>query len=240
MSDSSGDTTTSREQWVRARLELLEREKEYTRAGDKLAALRRALPRLKLEEKYVFDGRAGSVSLDELFDGKSQLIVQHIMFGPDWDVACPVCSFWADGFDPMIVHLNQRDVSFVAVSRAPIEKLEEYRKRMGWGFTWVSSAKNSFNFDFGVSATADEVAAGTMTYNYREAPIRGDELHGTSVFARDRNGAVYHTYSTYGRGLDRMNAAYAYIDLTPRGRNEGDLPFSMAWVRRHDEYGEDL
>jgi len=227
---------TDRAEWLRARIALLEEEKAHVRAGDEIAARRRALPKLKLEKDYIFKCPQGAVKLSELFDGRSQLIVQHFMFGPDWEEGCPSCSFWADGFDPMIVHLNQRDVSFAVVSRAAIDKLEAYRKRMGWDFTWVSSLDNSFNYDFKVSATESQTAAGTMTYNYAESPVRGSESHGTSVFLKDADGTIYHTYSTYGRGLDRMNAAYGYLDLTPNGRNEGDLPYGMAWVRRHDEY----
>lgn len=229
-------TTTNRDEWLRARLALLEREKAHLRAGDEIAALRRALPWLRVDAHYEFDSPSGRVALADLFEGRSQLIVQHFMFGIDADVACPICSFWADGYDPMIVHMNQRDASFVAVSRAPLAKIEAYRRRMGWRFRWVSSFGSSFNVDFGVSPSNAEIAAGTMRYNYRDAPLRGHEAHGVSVFARNAGGAIFHTYSTYARGLDPMNAAYAYLDLTPKGRDESDLPWSMAWVKRHDEY----
>lgn len=227
---------TDTEAWQEARVALLEKEKAHLRAGDALAAERRAMPKLLVTTDYSFDTQAGAKSLRDLFAGRSQLITQHFMFGPDWEAGCPSCSFWADGYDNMIQHLNQRDVSFVAVSRAPVDKLLTYRDRMGWSFDWVSSGANSFNYDFGVSATAEELAAGRMTYNYREAPVRDGEFHGLSVFEQGDNGSILHTYSSYGRGLDPMNATYAFLDLTPRGRQEDELPFSMAWVRRHDEY----
>ena len=230
------DIVEDREAWLAARRALLEKEKAHARAGDELAALRRALPKMPVQD-YVFEGEHGPVTLSELFAGRSQLIVQHIMFGPDWEEGCPMCSFWADGYDPMVVHMAQRDISFVGVSRGPVDKLQAYKARMGWGFTWVSSLHNSFNFDFGVSLSPEDKARGTVHYNYSEGPAHMDEMHGTSVFERADSGQLLHTYSTYGRGLDAMNAAYAYIDLTPKGRNEEGLPFSMAWVKRHDCYG---
>lgn len=227
----------SREAWLAARKELLAQEKAHARAGAELAAARRRLGKVLVSEGYVFEGPGGPVSLAELFDGRSQLIVQHFMFGPEWREGCPSCSFWADGFDPMIVHMNARDVAFAAVSRGPVAAIEGYKKRMGWSFPWVSSLANSFNFDFGVSATDAERDAGEMQYNYAASAVRGDgELPGVSVFERSGDGAIYHTYSCYARGLDAMNAAYAYLDLTPKGRDEGELPFTQAWVRRHDSY----
>jgi len=232
----SAPTVASREDWLAARKALLEEEKAHSRAGDALAAKRRALPWVKVETDYVFETEDGPKSLADLFGGRSQLIVQHFMFGPDWDAGCMICSFWADGYEPMLTHLQNRDIAFTAVSRAPLEKLLAYRQRMGWTFPWASAHGNSFNEDYGVSATEAEIAAGEMTYNSRKGPFHAPELHGTSVFARDDSGAVYHTYSTYGRGLDRMNGLYGFIDLTPKGRDEDSLPFSMAWVRRHDEY----
>ena len=228
--------TTDQQEWLQARLELLQAEKAHARATAALAAQRREMPQLRIERDYRFRGEAGDLGLADLFDGCSQLIVQHVMFGPDADVGCPMCSFWLDGVDPMCVHLRARDVKFVAVSRAPLERLLAYRERMGWGFDWVSSGVSEFNVDFHVSATQAELAAGSVYYNYADGPARMSDMHGTSVFLRDEDGAVYHTYSTYARGLDAMNAAYAYIDLTPKGRDEAELPFSMAWVRRHDEY----
>ena len=229
-------TTTDTEAWRQARLALLEKEKAHLKAGDAIAAARRALPKLELTTEYSFVGESGDVTLTDLFGEHRQLIVQHFMFGPDWTAGCPICSFWADGYDPMIQHLNARDVSFVAVSRAPIETLLAYRTRMGWSFPWVSSATSTFSYDFAVSATDAELDRGEMSYNYRPTPVREGEFPGTSVFERDVDGKILHTYSSYGRGMDPLNAMYAYLDLTPKGRQEQDLPFPMAWVRRHDEY----
>ena len=228
-----------RQQWLEARRELLQAEKEHLRRGDELAARRRALPRVRVDRDYRFDSADGEVTLPDLFGGRRQLIVQHFMLGPDAEVGCPFCSFWADGYERMIAHLEQRDTSFVVVSRAPVEVIERYRERMGWTFRWVSAGRNGFQQDFGVSPTEEQIASGMMTYNYREVPVRMHDLHGTSVFLRgedEEEGDVFHTYSTYGRGLDPMNAAYAYLDLTPLGRREEGLPFSMAWVKRRDEY----
>lgn len=232
----TNNVTTDREEWIEARKSLMEKEKAYLRAGDELATLRRELPKFRIAEDYVFQGPKGPVSLSDLFEGRSQLIVQHFMFGTDWEEGCPFCSFWADGYNPMIVHMNQRDISFAVVSRGPIDKLEAYKNRMGWSFTWVSSINNSFNIDFDVSPTEEQMASGTMRYNYRNAPIRGPESHGVSVFERDSNEDILHTYSTYARGMDRMNADYGYIDLTPKGRQEDELPYGLAWVKRHDQY----
>ena len=233
---TSSSSTADREAWLRARKELLEKEKAYTRQGDELAALRRALPRLKVDQDYVFDSPAGPVSLADLFDGRSQLIVQHFMFGPDWEAGCPSCSFWADGYNPLVVHLNQRDTSLVVVSRAPIDKIEAYRQRMGWDFNWVSSLNNDFNFDFNVTASEADNQRGSMNYNYADGPVHMQELPGASFFVRDDDGTIWHTYSTYGRGLEHFNATYALLDLTSNGRSEDGLPFPMAWVRRKDEY----
>jgi len=226
----------NKQQWLEARIALLEKEKAHIRAGDEIAAQRRKLPKYEISENYVFQGQLGSTTLAELFENRSQLILQHFMFGPGADVGCPFCSFWADGYNPMITHLNQRDISFAVVSSAPIEKLMAYRNRMKWSFTWVSSAANTFNIDFNVSPSKADIKRGKMEYNYRESKLSSHESHGASVFERAETGKIYHTYSTYGRGLNQMNAAYAYIDLTPRGRQEEDLPYGMAWVKRHDEY----
>jgi predicted dithiol-disulfide oxidoreductase (DUF899 family) len=228
--------TTDKAEWLRARKALLEKEKAWSRHGDELAAMRRDLPKLKLTEDYTFDASSGPVTLSDLFENRSQLIVQHFMFGPGATAGCPICSFWADGYDPLIVHLNQRDISMVVASRGPIEALETYRQKMGWHFTWVSSLNNSFNFDFGVSASPDDIEAGRMNYNYAEIPVQQKELPGASVFERGDDGAIYHTYSTYGRGLESFNAAYSLIDMTPHGRQESNLPFPLAWVRRREEY----
>lgn len=232
----TGPLVVSREEWLKARKDLLEAEKAFAREGDALAARRRALPWVKVEKDYRFQTNEGEKTLAELFGPHSQLIVQHFMLGPGWEAGCPMCSFWADGYDGMDIHMAARDTAFVAVSRGPLDAINAYRERMGWGFEWVSSEGSDFNFDYNVSFTPEEIENDTSTYNYRTGPNQMDELPGTSVFARNDAGEVFHTYSTYGRGLDRMNGAYAYIDLTPKGRDEDDLPFPMAWVRRHDEY----
>jgi predicted dithiol-disulfide oxidoreductase (DUF899 family) len=227
----------SQREWTAERKALLAKEKEFTGARDRLSAERRELPWVKVEKPYVFDTPAGQKTLAELFDGKSQLIVYHFMLGPGWVEGCPSCSFLADHFDGAIVHLSQRDVAFVVVSRAPLAEIEAYKKRMGWRFNWVSSFGSEFNFDFHVSFTKDELATGKVDYNYDMAEGH-DELPGASVFYKDPGGAVFHTYSAYARGLDILIGAYNWLDLTPKGRDEGDLPWSMAWVRRHDEYDD--
>ena len=224
------------DQWLHQRRQLLEKEKELARLGDELAEARRQMGWRRVRKGYYFETLSGQASLLDLFGDHDQLIVQHLMFAPEADEGCPMCSFWADGYDAMITHMHQRNANFVAVSRAPLEKLSMYQARMGWSFPWVSCGDSDFNYDFDVTATEDEMAEGTTQYNYRDSPTRTRDMPGISVFARDGE-EIYHTYSTYARGLDRLNAAYAYIDLLPRGRNEGDLPFPMAWVRRHDTYG---
>ena len=218
----------SREEWLARRKRLLEREKSFTQAREALAAERRALPWVEVEN--AFDTAQGRRTLAELFAGRSQLLVQHVMFGPDWEAACKSCSFWVDGLDPMVVHLAQRDVTAIAISHAPLDKLQAFRQRMGWGIEWVSSAPSDFNQDFGVTA-----ADGEASYNYAPAPGPG-EWPGISVFCKDAAGTVFHTYSCYARGLDMMNAAYQYLDLVPKGRDEASLPFTMAWVKLHDLY----
>ena len=225
--------------WIEARTALLAKEKEFTRLRDELAALRRQLPWERVEKSYVFDGPTGKETLGDLLAGKSQLIVYHFMFAPDWQAGCKSCSFWADNFNGIDIHLRQRDISFVAISRAPLAKLEAYRKRMGWSFKWVSSGETDFNFDFGVSFRAEEMARGAAYWNYRmQKPFDTDTV-GISVFYRDRDKEIFHTYSCYQRGVDMMNAAYHYMDLTPKGRDEAGQGSSnpQAWVRRHDEYG---
>ena len=204
--------------------------------GDELSAERRALPAYRLEKTYRFRGEAGERSLGELFGGASQLIVYHFMFGPDWEEGCPSCSFWADNYNGTLAHLRARDIAFAVVSRAPLEKLQAYRQRMGWEFDWYSSLDSDFNFDFQVSFTPEQIASGETVYNYREGGAPMEELPGLSVFASAEDGGVLHTYSCYARGLDMLNGSYHHIDLTPRGRDEGDLPHPMAWVRRHDCY----
>jgi len=229
-------TTPDRVAWERARLALLEKEKAHVRATADLAAERRKLPRLRIDTDYRFDTPQGQRSLGDLFGERSQLIVQHFMLAPGASAGCPLCSFWADSFSAMLPHLAARDISFAAVSRASVAEIEHYRQRMGWTFPWVSSGNTSFNADFGVSPTEAQKAAGQWRYNYAERPYRMDDLPGASVFQRDDDGAIYLTYATFERGLDPLNAAYAYIDLTPKGRDEASLPWPMAWVKRHDEY----
>ena len=223
-------------EWLAARKALLQKEKEFTRQRDALSAARRALPWVKVEKNYVFDGPGGKETLADLFAGKSQLIVYHFMLGPDWSEGCKSCSFLADNYDGIGVHLAHRDVSFVTVSRAPLAKIEAYRKRMGWRFKWVSSFGSDFNADFQVSATPEELANGTAYYNYQKTTFPSDERPGLSVFARDNSGAVFHTYSTYARGLDMLIGAYHFLDLVPKGRDEAGLDYSMAWIRHHDKY----
>jgi predicted dithiol-disulfide oxidoreductase (DUF899 family) len=225
----------SREQWTEARRALLAREKEFTRLRDELSQRRRELPWEAVTKTYTFEGPNGAETLADLFNGKSQLIVQHFMFHPDWDEGCKSCSFWADNYNGTTIHLAHRDISFVAVARAPLAKIETYRKRMGWTFKWVSSFGSDFNFDYGVSFTREQVANG-VTMNYGAPNRFGEEIVGTSVFFKDEAGALFHTYSTYSRGVDLMNCAYNYIDLTPKGRDEGGK--SQYWVRRHDQYGD--
>jgi predicted dithiol-disulfide oxidoreductase (DUF899 family) len=220
-------TAASREEWLSARLELLQAEKELTRRRDELSRQRRALPWVRIDKAYEFDTADGPRSLPDLFGGRSQLLVYHFMFGPDWDEGCPSCSFWADNFDGIGVHLAHRDVTFLAASRAPLDRLMAYRSRMGWTFPWVSALGSDFNMDFGVSEAA--------TYNYVPAASPEEELPGLSAFAQ-RDGEVFHTYSCYSRGIDAFNGAYQLLDLTPKGRDEGGLPHSMAWLHRHDAY----
>jgi len=224
----------SREEWLEERKEHLAREKELDRRRDALSAARRDLPWVEVEAQYIFETEEGPKTLAELFEGRSQLIVQHFMFGADWEQGCPSCSFWADGFDGYVVHLEQRDASFVAVSTGGLDRLLAYRKRMGWSFRWVSSGASAFNRDFGVTFPPEEIEAQRGSYNYA-GPPRMSELPGTSVFARNGD-RVFHTYSTYARGLDRLNGAYHYLDMLPKGRDEEGLPMPQAWVKRHDEY----
>ena len=228
-------TVVSQDEWLTARKALLAKEKEFSKQRDALSVARRKLPWVKVEENYVFEGRAGQETLADLFAGKSQLMIYHFMLGPSWVQGCPSCSFLADHFDGANVHLAQRDVSFVVVSRAPLSEIEAYKKRMGWRFKWVSSHGSDFNYDFRVSFTPEEKASGEVDYNYARVPFPSEEAPGLSAFIKD-GGAVFHTYSTYGRGLDIIIGAYNMLDLAPKGRDEDALPWSMAWVRRHDEY----
>lgn len=220
------------EQWVNARKELVAKEKEFTRLKDQISQLRRDLPWECVTGDYVFEGPRGKETLAQLFDGRLQLIVYHFMYAPEWTEGCPSCSFWADNFNGLIVHLNHRDISMVAISRAPYEQLAAYQKRMGWTFKWLSSGGNRFNYDYGVSFPD---GARSVTYNFMQIDPEGEtDLPGISVFYKNDAGEIFRTYSCYSRGIDLMNTAYNYMDLTPIGRNEGDG--NMRWLRRHDQY----
>ena len=225
----------SREEWIETRKALMAREKELTRARDRLSEERRALPWVKVDKTYVFDGPNGKETLSDLFAGRSQLIVYHFMFAPEWEAGCKSCSFWADNFNGIVPHLSQRDVSMVAVSRAPLGKLEAFRKRLGWTFKWASSGDSDFNFDYQVSFKPEQ--AGDALYNYAHKTASHSDLVGISVFLKDASGSIFHTYSCYARGVDMLNTAYHYLDLVPKGRDEDGLPHTMAWVKYHDVYG---
>ena len=225
-----------REQWLTARKALLQKEKAFSRTRDDLARERRDLPWVRIDKAYAFEGPEGRLTLGDLFGGKGQLLVYHFMMGPDWTEGCPSCSFWADNYNGVDVHLAHRDTALAAVSRAPLAKIEAYRKRMGWTFRWVSSAGSDFNFDFGVSFDPAKRVEGERNYNYGTVAFGGDEAPGLSAFRRGDDGAIYHTYSTYSRGLDMFNGAYQMLDLTSKGRDEEGLPWPMAWVKRHDSY----
>ena len=226
----------SRSEWLVARKDLLNREKQFTRQRDALSAARRALPMVKIDKDYVFDGPDGKETLADLFDGRSQLIVYHFMLGPGWGEGCKSCSYLADHFDGANWHLPHRDVTFAVVSRAPFPEIQAYQKRMGWRFKWVSSHGNDFNFDYHVSFTAEDEKKNKAYYNYADGEYINDEMPGLSVFYKDENGDVYHTYSTYARGLDNLIGTYNFLDLVPKSRGEDQLDFSMEWVRRHDQY----
>jgi predicted dithiol-disulfide oxidoreductase (DUF899 family) len=228
----------SREKWLSVRKELLVKEKEFTRLRDELSRQRRELPWVRVEKPYVFHGPNGEQTLAELFEGRRQLLVQHFMFGPGWEQGCPSCSFMADHLDGMRVHLVHRDVTLLVVSRAPLTDIERFRQRMGWQFKWVSSFGSDFNHDFGVSFTPEERAHGEVDYNYGMRPFPSEEAPGISVFYKDDAGKVFHTYSTYGRGVEVMMGTYNLLDLTPKGRDERDVPYKMEWVRHHDRYDE--
>jgi predicted dithiol-disulfide oxidoreductase (DUF899 family) len=223
-------------EWFESRKALLKKEKEFTIFRDQLSQQRRDLPWVAINEEYVFEGPNGKQSLSELFDGRSQLIVYHFMFDPSWEAACLHCSFWADNFNGIIVHLNQRDVTMIAVSRAPYSQLAAYRKRMGWNFKCVSSCDTDFNFDYHVSFTPEEFAKKEAFYNFITQDPHSSEREGVSVFYKDPVGRVYHTYSAYARDIDMLNVAYHYLDLVPKGRDEVGQEFPQFWVRRHDEY----
>ena len=226
----------SKSEWLRARSEFLAREKELTHLSDELARQRRELPWTRVEKDYVFTGPQVKLSLADLFLGRSQLATYHFMFGPDWEEGCPGCSYLMDHMDGAIAHLRARDVSLVLVSRAPLEKLAAFQKRMGWHFRWVSSGGCDFNRDFGVYFTKQEVDSGAKTYNFATIPPHGEENPGLSCFYKDPTGAVFHTFSGYGRGLEAMLGTYAILDRAPKGRDEDALPMPMSWVRHHDKY----
>jgi predicted dithiol-disulfide oxidoreductase (DUF899 family) len=224
------------EEWGEARKHLLAKEKEFTRLRDQLSHARRDLPWVRAKQ-YVFDGPEGKQTLAQQFNGNSQLIVYHFMFAPDWEAGCKGCSFWADNFNGIVPHLNQRDVTFVAISRAPLAKLQAFSTRLGWSFKWLSSSGSDFNYDYNVSFAPGELAGGGAIYNYAANKMKMTELPGISVFFKDADGKVFHTYSCYARGLDMLNTAYHYLDLVPKGRDEAGLSDKMAWVRLRDEYG---
>ena len=235
-SSIKGHPVVSPEEWLAARKAFLAKEKEFTRLRDELSRQRRELPWEKVDKRYVFDGPNGKETLVELFEKRSQLIVYHFMFSPEWDEGCPHCSFWADNFNGIGVHLNHRDVTFVAISRAPLAKIESFKKRMGWSFKWVSSFHSDFNYDFHVSFTPEQLRNGTALYNYTDSDPGDADREGTSVFYKDESGAVFHTYSAYARGIDLVNTAYNYLDLAPKGRDEDSLDGAQDWVRYHDRY----
>ena len=227
----------SREEWLIVRQQHLAKEKEFTRLRDHLSQERRDLPWVKVDKPYIFEGLNGKESLSEVFAGRSQLLVYHFMFGPEWSEGCKSCSFWADNFNSIIVHLNQRDAMMVAISRAPLEKLLAFQKRMGWTFKWLSSYGSDFNSDFHVSFTKDDLVKGPTYYNYRVRETQAEgEAPGLSVFHRDASGAIFHTYSCYGRGLDMLNGAYHHLDVLPKGRDEAGLSYPQEWVKHHDKY----
>ena len=226
----------SKEEWLQSRKALLEQEKALTRQRDELSRRRRELPWVKVETNYVFDGPQGSVTLSDLFAGRTQLMIYHFMFGPDWEEGCPSCSMVADNIVGALVHLAHRDTTLVMVSRAPIGKIEAFQKRMGWDCQWVSSYRNSFNRDYHVSFTKDEMEKSEVYYNFAVNRFPSDEAPGVSVFYKDAAGSIFHTYSAYARGLEGLLGTYDLLDMTPKGRDEDQLPFTMAWVRHHDRY----
>ena len=227
----------SRDKWLASRIELLRKEKEFTAMREKMTSLRQRLPWTKVDAQYSFDTVDGPATLADLFQGRSQLVVYHFMFHPDWDEGCKSCSMIADHYDPAIVHLNQRDVTMVTVSRAPLAKLQKFKERMGWSFNWVSSLDNDFNRDFNVTFNEDELGSGTANYNFEFKPFPMTEAPGVSVFAMDADGNIYHTYSSYARGLETFMGVYHLLDIVPKGRNESADAYTMQWVRHHDSYG---
>jgi predicted dithiol-disulfide oxidoreductase (DUF899 family) len=228
----------SQDEWLTARKELLAKEKQLTRQRDALNAERRELPWVKVDKIYVFEGPNGNETLADLFEGRGQLIVYHFMFGPEWNEGCPSCSFNMDHTDGALLHLAQRDVTFVAISRAPLSKIEAFKRRMGWRFNWVSSYGNDFNYDYHVSFTTDEIPRGKVYYNFEMSEFPSEEAPGITVFYKNRTGDIFHTYSSYARGTETVVGTYNYLDLVPKGRDEDGLAFTMSWVRHHDRYGD--
>jgi predicted dithiol-disulfide oxidoreductase (DUF899 family) len=226
----------SRQEWTDARQQLLAKEKDFMRLRDQLSRERRDLPWEPVEKSYMFDAPSGPATLADLFADRSQLIVYHFMFAPDWDVGCKSCSFWADNYNGVVPHLRQRDVSFAAISRAPLPKLQAFAARLGWTFKWVSAANTDFNYDYQVSFRPEDMARGTAVYNYAPLQMSMTDLPGFSVFFKDETGRVFHTYSTFARGVEPMNSAFQLLDLVPKGRDEAGLPNPMAWVKLHDLY----
>lgn len=226
----------SREDWLVQRKTLLAREKAFNKSRDALSAARRDLPWVPVTRPYLFEGASGQNTFADLFDGKSQLIVYHFMYGADWDAGCKSCSYWIDNFDGIQNHLAARDTALVLVSSAPYETLAAYRKRLGWTLPWFSAQGPGFNQDYGISFTPEQMQPDAANYNYRQTTMPSSEMPGASVFVKDDGGDIYHTYSTYSRGLDMLNGAYHLLDLTPKGRDENGLPGTMSWLRRHDEY----
>ncbi|MBT5238965.1 MAG: DUF899 domain-containing protein [Rhodospirillaceae bacterium] len=229
-------SVVSHEEWVEARKAFLAKEKEFSRLRENISQARRDLPWERVDADYVFTGPDGEEKLSDLFAGQSQLIVYHFMYGADWEAGCKSCSYMADHFNPAIVHLNARGISMVAASNAPLDKLDTFKARMGWSFKWVSSMGSMFNRDYSVSFTQEEIDSGAVYYNYKDQSFPMSEAPGVSVFFKDDDSAIYHTYSAYARGLDPMLTAYQYMDLAPKGRDEAELPYSMAWVTHHDSY----
>jgi predicted dithiol-disulfide oxidoreductase (DUF899 family) len=226
----------SHEDWLKARLDLLAAEKEFTRQRDALTRRRMAMPWERVEKSYQFEGLTGALSLADLFDESSQLIVYHFMLGPNWEEGCKSCSFWADNFNGISIHLNHRDVTFTAVSRAPLAKINAYRKRMGWSFPWVSSFGSDFNVDYHASFASAQIADGKAYYSHEIRPIDVSDEAAINVFSKNEGGEVFHTYSCYGRGIDMLNGVYQYLDLVPKGRDEDGFDSPMKWVSRHDQY----
>ena len=235
-SAAASKKVVSHNDWVAARTAFLKKEKEFSKLRDELSKQRRELPWEKVEKNYVFDGPNGKVTLADLFDGRSQLIVYHFMFGPNWAEGCPSCSYLGDHFDGMLPHINARDVTFTAISRGPLPQIAAFKKRMGWKFNWVSSYETDFNYDYHVSFAPEERAKGKVQYNYSETNFPSEEGPGASVFFKDAAGNIFHTYSTFGRGLDIFLGAYNFLDIAPKGRDEEGLAHTMAWVRHHDKY----